>query len=80
MEKVLISLPDHLAARMRAAIPVRQRSKIITYLLEEEIKKRERALYECALAMEKDDNLRKDAEEWDAKLLRDGLGKNDESW
>ena len=33
MERVLISIPDQLAARMRAAIPARQRSKTIKLLL-----------------------------------------------
>lgn len=75
MEKVLISLPDQLALRMRAAIPARQRSKIITHLIEEEIEKRERALYECALAVEKDKKLRQEMDEWDI-TLNDGLNED----
>lgn len=75
MEKILISLPDQLAARMRASIPARQRSKIITHLIEEEIEKRERILYECALAVEKDENLRQEMAEWDI-TLNDGLEEN----
>lgn len=77
MEKILVSVPDQLAARMRAAIPARQRSKIITHLIEEEISRRERLLYECALAVEKDAALRKELKEWDT-TLQDGL--DDESW
>lgn len=77
MEKVLISLPDQLAIRMRAAIPVRQRSKTITHLIEAEVEKRERALYECAVAVEKDPALHEEMAEWDA-TLNDGL--NNESW
>lgn len=72
MEKVLISLPDQLAIRMRATIPPRQRSKIITHLIEEEIERRERALYECALAVEQDSDLRKEMAEWDV-TISDGL-------
>ena len=78
MEKILISLPDQLANRMRSAIPARQRSKIFTRLIEKEVDKREKALYECALAVEKDGALREEMEEWDI-TLNDGL-KNDESW
>jgi hypothetical protein len=65
MEKILISLPNQLVTRMRATIPPRQRSKIITSLIEKEIKKRERALYECALAVEQDAALHKEMAEWD---------------
>ncbi len=74
MEKILISLPDQLAARMRAAIPQRQRSKIFTHLIEEEVEKRERALYECALAVENDAGLRSEMTVWDITLA-DGLSE-----
>src|SRR5687768_3312559 len=72
MEKVLISLPDQLALRMRATIPPRQRSKIITNLIEKEIERRERLLYECALAVENDTNLKQEMSEWDI-TINDGL-------
>lgn len=78
MEKILISLPDQLAVRMRATIPPRQRSKIITHLIEEEIEKRERSLYECALAVEQDSGLREEMTEWDI-TIRDGLNEDKET-
>lgn len=78
MEKILVSIPDSLAARMRAAIPVRQRSKIVTRLIEQEVKKREQVLYECACELEKDARLSKEMDEWNI-TLKDGLN-NDESW
>ena len=77
MKKVLISMPNQLAARMRAAIPARQRSKTVTHLIEKEIEKREKALYECACAVENDTALRHDMEAWDV-TLQDGL--DHESW
>jgi metal-responsive CopG/Arc/MetJ family transcriptional regulator len=77
MHKVLISIPDQLAARMKVAIPQRQRSKVIAQLIEEEVEKRERALYECALAVEQDSALNREMEEWDV-TLEDGV--SDESW
>ncbi len=76
-EKILVSLPAPLVARMRAAIPARQRSKVFRMLIEQELEKREEALYQCALAVEKDSALNKEMEEWDS-TLNDGL--NDESW
>ncbi|OGT57326.1 MAG: hypothetical protein A3F43_05270 [Gammaproteobacteria bacterium RIFCSPHIGHO2_12_FULL_42_10] len=74
MEKVLISLPDQLAVRLRATIPPRQRSKIITHLIEKEVIKREQTLYECALAVEKDHSLQQEMEEWDI-TINDGLNE-----
>jgi hypothetical protein len=75
MEKVLISLPGQLVARMRATIPNRQRSKVITHLIEEEVEKRERTLYECALAVENDNALRQEMDEWNI-TLHDGLNED----
>jgi hypothetical protein len=77
MEKVLISLPDALALRMKATIPARQRSTTIAQLIEAEVLKREQELYECALAVENDSALNKEMSEWDG-TIQDGL--TDESW
>jgi len=77
MNKVLISIPDKIASRMRAAIPQRQRSKVIVSLIEIEIERREKALYDCAMAVEKDSALHDEMKDWDV-TLEDGLA--DESW
>jgi len=77
MEKVLISIPNGLVARMRSAIPARQRSKTIASLIEAEVLKREQVLYACAVAVENDTTLRDEMDEWDI-TIDDGL--NDGSW
>ena len=77
MNKVLISIPDQVASRMRAAIPQRQRSKVIARLIEQEVERREQELYQCALAVEQDTALNEEMKEWDV-TLQDGL--HDESW
>ncbi|MBA2708995.1 MAG: hypothetical protein H0U57_00140 [Tatlockia sp.] len=77
MDKLLISIPDNIAHRMRAAIPQRQRSKIIVKLIEKEVERREKALYECALAVEQDAGLNNEMKEWDVTLQN---GLKDESW
>jgi hypothetical protein len=77
MQKMLVSVPDELAARMRAIIPARKRSKTIVHLLEEEIQRREKKLYECALAVENDDVLNDEMNEWDI-TVQDGI--DHESW
>ena len=77
MEKILISMSEQLAIRMRVVIPARQRSKTIAHLIEREIEKRESALYKCAVAVEKDSVLRRKMKDWDI-TLQDGL--DNESW
>lgn len=77
MEKILILLPDQLAIRMRATIPARQRSKIITYLIQKEIERRERALHECALAVEKDNELQQEMLDWEVTLGDDLIEDKD---
>lgn len=62
---------------MKAAIPARQRSKTITRLIEGEVARREKLLYECAVAVEKDRALNNEMEDWDI-TIQDGL--DDESW
>ena len=70
--KVLFSIPDPLYSRMTAAIPPRQRSKVIARLLENEIKKRERELYKAALAVEQDEELNLEMKDWDV-TVGDGI-------
>lgn len=77
MNKILISVPEQLVARMKTFIPSRQRSKVIVRLIEKEIEQRERALYECAVAVENDTALNDEMKDWDV-TLDDGL--DNESW
>ena len=77
MQKVLVSLPDNLAERMRAVIPNRQRSKVLSNLLEKEVEKREAALYLCACDVEADEALNKEMADWNA-TMDDGL--ENETW
>ena len=46
-------------------------------LLEKEVKRREKALYQCALEVEKDKALNKEMEEWNSTT---GDGIESESW
>jgi len=54
MHKVLVSIPDSLIDRMKAVIPSRQRSKILSKLLEDEVTRREADLYQCTCHGEND--------------------------
>ncbi|MBS0359175.1 MAG: hypothetical protein JSS53_07900 [Proteobacteria bacterium] len=71
--KVMISLPDALATRMRAVIPNRQRSKLFATLLEEEINKREKELYMRALDLENNKGSAQEESDWETNFGGDGL-------
>jgi hypothetical protein len=75
--KVLVSLSDDLYARMQAVIPPRQRSRVVADLREAEVRRRERELYECALAVEQDDQLRAEMADWDITV---GDGIETKTW
>ena len=77
MQKVLVSVPDDLIGRMKAVIPPRQRSKILTKLLEDEVKIRETKLYQCARKVESDQTLNAEMEDWNTTT---GDGIDAESW
>jgi hypothetical protein len=75
--KVLVSLSDELYARMQVVIPPRQRSKVVGDLLEEEVRRREQELYECALAVEQDEQLHAELADWGVTV---GDGIETETW
>lgn len=77
MEKILVSLPDELVKRMKAVIPARKRSQVVKALLEQEIDRREKMLFECALAVEKDDALNQEMAAWGVTI---GDGIEPEAW
>lgn len=77
MQKVLVSVPDDLMNRMKAVIPVRQRSKILSQLLENEVKLRESPLYQSASKVEKDQSLNAEMEDWNITV---GDGIDVEPW
>ncbi len=77
MEKILVSLPNDLVKRMRTVIPARKRSQVVKDLLEKEVNRREEALFQCALAVEKDEALNQEMTEWDVTM---GDGIEPEAW
>lgn len=77
MQKILISLPDELASRMRFIIPDKTRSKVIATLLAHEIEKREHELYRIASEVEAERELNREMEEWS---VTSGDGIEHETW
>lgn len=77
MQKMLVSFPDIVFAKLRALIPEKKRSKMISELVEKELAKREAELYRCAVAIEKDEALNKEMQEWESVT---GDGIETETW
>ena len=71
--KVMFSFPDQLVSRMKAAIPQRERSKVLAVLLEKEISAREQSLYLCAKELEESSGLKEEMAVWDSEFSQDGL-------
>jgi len=71
--KVMFSFPDKLVIRMKAAIPPRDRSKVLAALLEKEITAREQGLYLCAKELEDSAGLKNEIAVWDNEFGQDGL-------
>jgi hypothetical protein len=62
---------------MKATIPARKRSHVVRELLKKEVRRREKALYGCAVAAEKDEALNREMAEWDVTA---GDGIEPETW
>jgi hypothetical protein len=73
MSKVMFSFPNQLVTRMKAAIPARERSKVLAILLEKEITVREQYLYTCAKELEESKSLKDEITGWDSEFGGDGL-------
>lgn len=71
--KVMFSFPDKLVIRMKAAIPQRERSKVLAALLEQEIAKREQRLFTAAKELEESKGLKEEMAAWDSEFTEDGL-------
>lgn len=68
MNKVLISVFDQLTLCFKAFIPQRQRSKVLSSLIEQEVQKRGKQFYNCTLAVEKDQSLHCEMKDSDITL------------
>ncbi len=64
--RVTVSIPDPIARRFQAAVPPRRRSRTITRLIEQELAKHDDALAAACRAANKDMELQREIEEWQA--------------
>jgi hypothetical protein len=73
MHKLLLSVPNELYARIRVAIPERQRSKVFAKLIETELDRQEEELYQAALVLEQNEAACQEIKEWDEAFRGHGL-------
>ena len=78
MQKIMISMPDDLAEKLRWAFPAQQRSEIIAGILSAEITRRDQELHKIARMVESDDVLNNEMAEWEEATIEDGI--QPESW
>ncbi len=64
--RLTLSVPDAVAHRFQAAVPARQRSRLITRLIERELSERDDVLAAACRAANRDRPLVREIEEWQA--------------
>ena len=69
--RITLSIPDEVARRFQAAVPPRQRSRLVTRLLKQELKDRDNSLAAACRAANRDKALEQEIDEWQA--FEDGI-------
>ncbi len=64
--RVTLSIPESVARRFQSFIPQRQRSRLVTHLIEIELAKREKLLVAACLSANKDKALEREIDQWQA--------------
>ena len=62
--RITLSIPDAVARRFQAAVPARQRSRLVTRLLERELSDRDDSLAAACRAANRDKALAREIDEW----------------
>lgn len=62
--RITLSIPDAVAHRFQAAVPARQRSRLVTRLLQHELSERDNSLASACRAANRDQVLEREIDEW----------------
>lgn len=62
--RMTLSIPDAVAHRFQAAVPARQRSRLVTRLLKHELSERDNSLAAACRAANRDKALQREIDEW----------------
>ncbi len=66
MVRITLSIPDAVAYRFQAAVPPRQRSRLVTRLIEANLASHDDALAAACRAANQDSELEREMEDWQA--------------
>ena len=69
--RITLSIPDAVARRFQVAIPPRQRSRLVTRLLEQALAKHDDSLAAACRAANRDKRLDREIDEWQS--FEDGV-------
>ena len=72
MTNVLFSLPEEVVAALNLFVPTDQQDQFVAETLRKALEQQEQALYECALAVEQDEELNDELGDWQV-TLSDGI-------
>lgn len=62
--RITLSIPDAIAHRFQSAVPPRQRSRLVTRLIEEELSQKDDALAAACRSANRDKALQQEIEQW----------------
>ena len=62
--RITLSIPDAVAHRFQVAVPARQRSRLVTHLIEEALSKHDDSLAAACRAANRDRALGREIDEW----------------
>lgn len=62
--RMTLSIPDSVAKRFQATVPPRQRSRLVTRLIEDELRKESDLLAESCRRANQDEALNQEIDEW----------------
>jgi hypothetical protein len=72
MTDVHFSLPEEVVTALNQFVPIGQQDQFVAEALRKALEQQEQALYECALAVEQDEELNNELEDWQVTLT-DGI-------
>lgn len=71
--RITLSIPDAVAHRFQVAIPPRQRSRLVTHLLENALSEHDDSLAAVCRAANRDKALEREIDDW--QLFEDGVAE-----
>jgi hypothetical protein len=74
MTTIHFSLPEEIILSLNQLVPLDQHDQFVARALRKALEQQEQALYECALAVEQDEELNAELDDWQVTIT-DGIWK-----